>query len=229
MRLTRLRRGTAAALATAAAAAAVMLPAATATAQTANDPILFIHGWSENSLMWANWTARFAIDGWSTDELYTMDYNTVQSNVVTAEQVKQRIASIRAATGSARVDVVTHSMGGLNSRWYIKFLGGTNEVDEWVSLGGPNHGTTTAYACIAMPSCREMVPGSSFLQELNAGDETPGDVRYGTWRSPCDEVIFPNSSTVLSGAQNTQTACMEHIQLSQDPRVYEQVRDFVRG
>ena len=72
-----------------------------------------------------------------------------------------------------------------------------------------------------------MRPGSSFLTALNSGDETPGATRYGTWWSPCDEVINPDSSVPLSGATNTQTACMSHSALRENATVYGQVRDFV--
>ncbi len=70
--------------------------------------------------------------------------------------------------------------------------------------------------------------GSSFLAALNAGDETPGAVSYGTWWSPCDEIINPDSSVALSGAANTQTACLGHSDLYADAAVYGQVREFVR-
>jgi triacylglycerol lipase len=118
-------------------------------------------------------------------------------------------------------------MGSLNSRWYIKFLGGESKIDEWVSLGGPNHGTETANACFTT-SCSEMRIGSTFLSELNAGDETPGEVNYGTWWSPCDEFINPDSSVSLTGATNTQTACISHLSLLTDSTVYTQVREFVK-
>ena len=59
----------------------------------------------------------------------------------------QRVNEIKAATGAAKVDIITHSMGGLSSRYYIKNLGGAANVDDWVSLAGPNHGTTWAYGC----------------------------------------------------------------------------------
>jgi hypothetical protein len=52
--------------------------------------------------------------------------------------------------------------------------------------------------------------GSTFLNDLNAGDETPGTVKWWTWWSPCDEVINPDSSVALTGATNTQTACLSH-------------------
>jgi triacylglycerol lipase len=200
---------------------------AAAHAATAHMPIVFVHGWKEGPGVWTTDIARFQADGYAANELYNFAYDTTQSNVTTAQQLKAYIANVKAATGWSKVDVVTHSMGGLNSRYYIKFLGGTNDVDDWVSLGGPNHGTQTANGC-PEPSCIEMRPGSAFLNQLNAGDETPGYVNYGTWWSPCDEVIIPQTSTILSGAKNTQTACMEHIQETQDQTVYQQVRDFVR-
>jgi len=171
--------------------------------------------------------SRFQADGWTSAELNNWSYNTSQSNVTTAGEVRDRVDQILAATGAAKVDIVTHSMGGLSSRYYLKNLGGDAKVDEWVSLGGPNHGTDTARFCW-QTSCVEMRPGSSFLNALNSGDETPGAPRYGTWWSPCDEVINPDSSTPLSGAANTQTACMSHSNLKEDATVYGQVRDFVR-
>jgi triacylglycerol lipase len=73
-----------------------------------------------------------------------------------------------------------------------------------------------------------MRQNSTFLNALNAGDETPGAVHYGTWSSPCDEVINPHSSVALNGATNTNTACLSHSALHEDATVYGQVRDFVR-
>ena len=70
--------------------------------------------------------------------------------------------------------------------------------------------------------------GSIFLSQLNSGDETPGDARYGTWWSPCDEVINPDSSILLSGATNTRTACILHSGYYGSSTVYGQVRNFVR-
>jgi triacylglycerol lipase len=40
---------------------------------------------------------------------------------------------------------------------------------------------------------------------LNSRDETPGAVRYGTLWSPCDEIINPDTSVILSGATNART------------------------
>lgn len=191
------------------------------------DPILFVHGFSGNSTNWDIMRSRFIADGWEADRLFAYTFSSTSSNATVAQDVANRVAQIKAATGASKVDIITHSMGGLSTRYYLKNLGGTAHVDEWVSIGGPNHGTTWAYACFLTP-CFEMRPGSSFLNALNAGDETPGGVRYGTFWSPCDEVINPDTSTILSGATNTQTLCIGHLSLIGSWTVYWGVRDFVQ-
>src|SRR5690349_2856786 len=195
---------------------------------SAHDPILFVHGWNSNSSTWNTMISRFKADGWTTAELNNWSYNYSQSNATTASQIATKVNQILAATGATKVDLISHSMGGLSTRYYIKNLGGGPKVDDFVSLGGPNHGTNTAYFCFST-ACSEMRPGSSFLNSLNSGDETPDvGVNWLTWWSPCDEVINPDSSVALNGATNTQTACMSHSSLHEDATVYAQVRDAVR-
>jgi triacylglycerol lipase len=189
-------------------------------------PILFVHGWNSSGSVWDTMISRFKADGWTAAQLHSWSYNTSQSNATTAKLIAAKVDSLLAATGATRVDVVTHSMGGLSSRYYTKNLRGDAKVDGWVSLGGPNHGTTSANAC-TQTSCVEMRPGSTFLSALNATDETPGAPRYATWWSGCDMVIDPDNSVLLSGATNTQTACLSHSALMTDAAVYTQVRDLV--
>lgn len=215
-------------LGAAAALGALAVVPASAGAVTPHNPILFVHGYQSSGSVWNTQVANFTRDGWTAPgELNTISYSSNQSNATIAEQLRDRVNAILASTGNSKVDIVSHSMGGLSSRYYIRNLGGTATVDDWVSLGGPNHGTSTANLCPGQ-ACVEMRPGSAFLSALNAGDETPGAVTYGTWRSPCDGVINPSSSTSLTGATNTQTACISHSALTTDSTVYAQEREFVR-
>jgi triacylglycerol lipase len=194
---------------------------------SAQDPILFVHGYIESASLWNTMIGRFEKDGYAKSSLSAYTYNTSQSNKTDAAEVKTKVEALLKTTGATKVDIIAHSMGSLNSRWYIKFLGGEAKVDDWVSLGGPNHGTEFANFC-GSTSCVEMRIGSTFLSELNAGDETPGTVNYGTWWSPCDEIINPDSSVALTGATNTKTACMSHTALTTDETVYKGVREFVK-
>ncbi|HET8565341.1 MAG TPA: lipase [Solirubrobacterales bacterium] len=211
------------------AAMALCVAAAAPASASAQDPILFVHGWSESASLWNTMIGRFEKDGYKKSELSAYSYNTSQSNKIDAEkEVKSHVESLLKNTGATKVDIISHSMGSLNTRWYIKFDDGESKVDDWVSLGGPNHGTETANACSFQVSCQEMRIGSTFLSELNAGDETPGEVNYGTWWSPCDEIINPDESVILSGASNHKTACLTHVGLTTDETVYKEVREFIK-
>ncbi|WP_418957106.1 esterase/lipase family protein [Streptomyces tritici] len=191
-------------------------------------PILFVHGYNSSGSYWNTMAGDFRADGWPSSHLDQWNYDWRQSNATTAQQLAAEVDRLLAATGASKVDVVTHSMGGLSSRYYAKNLEGSGKVDAWVSLAGPNHGTDWAEGCGDV-SCVEMRIGSAFLTQLNSGDETPGTPRYGTWWSPCDTVINPDSSVSLSGARNTRTACLGHLAIGSDPTVYGQVRDFVNS
>jgi len=212
-------------LAVALAAIALLAPAATSA--FAHTPILFVHGWTESESLWSTMIRNFEREGWRREELNNWRYNTSQSNVRTASEVKTKVEEILRRTGATRIDLITHSMGALNTRYYIKNLGGTEKVEKFVSLGGPNHGTTTANFCFE-ESCVEMRIGSTFLTRLNEGDETPGTVAYATWWSECDEIINPDESVLLSGATNNAAGCVTHVGLTTNERVFAGVREFVR-
>jgi triacylglycerol lipase len=193
---------------------------------TRRQPIVFVHGLGGSAGDWGPIIDRFRADGWLARELFAATYLSGISNVDVAKVIQRHVDSVRAATGWERVHIVSFSMGSLSSRYYLKSLGGTERTESWTSISGPNHGTSTAGLCSATP-CLEMRPGSSFLDALNAEDETPGNTRYATWWSPCDELVLPPQSTILSGAQNTQTACLPHAGMF-TPANYQQVRDFIR-
>jgi triacylglycerol lipase len=194
-----------------------------------HDPILFVHGYGGSAGNWDNMKSRFLADGWLDVELYSYTYSFLASNASTAAEIRTQVDDILKKTGASKVDIIAHSMGSVSSRYYLKNLAGSSKVDAWVSLGGPNHGTDDVdiQNCQTVP-CREIAPGSSFLAALNAGDETPGLVRYATFRSPCDTTINPDESVILLGATNNLTACIVHFNLITDPGVYTQVRDFIQ-
>lgn len=195
-------------------------------ARAERDPVLFVHGWRGDRSQWRPMLLRFRADGWRDADLFSFTYDSGRPNAETAERLSARIDQILAATGAQRVDVVTHSMGALATRYYLRNLRSAGKVDAWVSLAGPNHGTTAAELCFSA-ACREMRVGSAFLAALNAGDETPGEARYATWWSPCDEVIDPDASVALEGAENFRTPCISHMEFFQSPSVYRAVRDFI--
>ncbi|MFI7601587.1 esterase/lipase family protein [Actinoplanes sp. NPDC049681] len=211
-------------IAVAAALSAVPAVPAEAAART---PVVFVHGYSGSASNWTTAMSQFRAAGYSSSELYAYEYNSYGDNVANARGLATFVGQVRSRTGAARVDIVNHSMGGLVSLWYVKQLGGAQYVSHLASLAGANHGTTSAGACLIYTTCQQMYPGSSFIATLSSGDETPGSTRYGTWYSPCDGVIFPYTSTVLSGAVNTYVGCETHIGYLSDTSILTQVRSFL--
>ncbi len=142
--------------------------------------------------------------------VFALDYGNRATGPIedSAAQLKTYVDKVLAATGASKVSMVGHSQGGMMPRYYIKFLGGAGKVDDLVGLSPSNHGTSNPlllvpgvnYAC---PSCLQQKTGSPFLQHLNAGDETPGDVSYTNIVTKYDEVVLPYSSGYLSGPNTT--------------------------
>jgi len=225
----RTARRIATAVSAAAASLLLALSLSPTPAQAAtHNPVVFVHGLSSSSSSWDDWIADFKADGYTSSELYAWSYSWSQSNVTTANQLASYINTVRAQTGAAKVDLVVHSMGALSSRYYLKNLGGTTYVDDFVSTAGTNHGTSTASWCSWLyTSCAEMYTGSSFLTALNSGDETPGSVAYASYWSNCDDALTPDTTAILSGATNVEVGCISHTDMNNDYGVYEQVRDFV--
>ncbi|KUN16920.1 lipase [Streptomyces antibioticus] len=203
------------------------LSAAPAQAATRN-PIVFVHGLSSDASSWDDWIADFKADGYTSSQLFAFSYDWSKSNVTTASRLSSYVKTVLSQTGASKVDLVVHSMGALNSRYYLKNLGGTSYVDDFVSVAGVNHGTTTASWCSWLyTSCAEMYTGSSFLTSLNSGDETPGSVSYASYWSNCDDALTPDTTAILSGATNVEVGCISHTDMNNDHGVYQQVRDFV--
>src|SRR5690348_451343 len=102
------------------AACVVSIVLALPAAASAHDPILFVHGWNSDGSAWNTMIARFSADGWTPSELNDWSYNTSQSNATTAQQISTKVDQILATTGAAKVDLISHSMGGLSTRYYIE-------------------------------------------------------------------------------------------------------------
>lgn len=140
----------------------------------------------------------------------------VQPMQDSAAELGAFVDKVLAATGARKVDIVGHSEGGLMPRHYLKFLGGARKVGNFVGWAAPNHGTNIngitelrsfypgfdAEMANYCQSCPQFLPGSDFLRELNAGDETPGAVNYTVLVTRYDALVTPIETSFLDGAEN---------------------------
>src|SRR5262249_49837972 len=123
-----------------------------------------------------------------------------------AQAVASQAQQLLSQTGAAQLDVVGHSEGGLELKYYIKNLGGGAQVARYVSLGTPQHGTSLAsggftFGCQAVA---QMAPNSSFLNTLNSPTDVPGAVGYTALGTTKDTVVTPapQASFLQNGGSN---------------------------
>jgi triacylglycerol esterase/lipase EstA (alpha/beta hydrolase family) len=237
-----LRRALAAALAAASALAVLSVGGAPAQATPAKDPVIVVNGLFGVGFAYEPLVARLRADGYRVwdFELPTLGTQDIR---LSAQALDTFADAVRAQTGASKVDLVGHSEGGLVARTYVKYHGGTTEVDSLVTLGTPNYGTVAANiirvftlgTCVGITACEQMTIGSSFLADLNAGDDSVGSVAYTNIATVIDELVQPYTNSFLNAADGNitnrtlQSQCflrvVGHLGLIVDGAVYSGVED----
>lgn len=161
-----------------------------------------------------------------------------------AKQLGEVVEAVRRRTHAARVDLIGHSEGGVTARRYVKDQLEGAPVHTLISLGSPQQGTDVGSLSTLlraaglqtwMPGLEQLIAGSEFLKELNAGDATPGDVRYVTIGTTEDIVTQPVAHAGIPGAENViaQEACpgrmVGHIGLFEDAWVLQVITSVLAG
>jgi triacylglycerol esterase/lipase EstA (alpha/beta hydrolase family) len=170
-------------------------------------------------------------------------YVTATGDIATsAGQFATFVTQVLAATGAAKVDLVGHSQGGMMPRYYLKFLGGAQYVNDLVALAPSNYGTTldgltTLVSTLGAAglvngainalctACVEQEEGSAFLTNLNSGGDTVPGVHYTVIESEDDELVTPYTNAFLTGSGVTnitlQNQCpldaTDHLEIAADP------------
>lgn len=226
--MTRVRRIVAVLAAVAAAAIGVAVGPSASAEPFANgrNPVILVHGFSGKAANWDTVKQALIAGGYSADQIVAITYDTFyQSNVRSAELLGAKVNEVLSRTGASKVDIVSHSMGSLNSRYCVKFAGCAGKTERWISLAGANLGTGVANYCSFFVTCREMVPGSAVLTKLNAAPAVPAGTKWTTLWSPGDRIIVPATNTVIPGANNVQVnSSISHLGILQDAGVIAQVQ-----
>ncbi|GAA2274562.1 lipase [Streptomyces ruber] len=181
-------------------------------------PVVLVHGTGANSISnWALLAPYLVARGYC---VFALDYGQVGVPMVHglgpieegAAQLADHVDRVRVATGAREVDMVGQSQGGLMPRYYLKYLGGAEEVREFVGIVPPNHGTTlnglsnilraTGLEGVTLntfPAVAQQLAGSDFLTDLNRGGDTVPGVHYTVIASRYDENVTPVWSAFLDG------------------------------
>lgn len=130
----------------------------TCTPKEGQNPVVLLHGTWENAYNnWARFSPAlkkagycvFAPNYGRTDLLDVGGLGTVLpgTNGVarvsrSAEQLNPYIAKVLKKTGAKKVDIIGHSQGGLMARYWMKRYNGHTKVDNLITYGATNNGTT---------------------------------------------------------------------------------------
>jgi len=124
-----------------------------------------------------------------------------------AEQLRDFVGS--SVPPEQPFDLVGFSMGGLVSRYYLQRLNGLQRVRRFVTISTPHRGSLLA-RFVSNPGCRQMRPGSAFLQDLARDEECLATTRFTSLWTPLDAMVLPPSSSVVSGARYRKIWCLAH-------------------
>ncbi|KXF55932.1 lipase [Rhodococcus sp. SC4] len=192
-------------------------------------PVVLVHGTDSNAYSdWAALGPRLAGAGFC---VFALNYGGEpggdnygsEDMTVSAGQLAQFVAEVRAATAAAEVDIVGYSQGATVARYYVNRLGGAAVVDQWVGLASPTYGGTLfglvpvleqtpggmQWARRAIPpelvstALEQQAQSSPFLDDLNGGGDTVAGTRYTTIGSRLDEVIQPTTNIALRDGSAT--------------------------
>ncbi|MFC4858624.1 esterase/lipase family protein [Actinophytocola glycyrrhizae] len=187
-------------------------------------PVVLVHGtWENRYNNFAQLSPALKRDGYC---VFALNYGDTDDNLLSqpefvkgngdirtsAKELAAFVDRVRAATGTAKVDIVGHSQGGMMPRQYLRFEGGAEEVATLVTLGATHHGTTLSgigtfartlgllgfTPPILGRAAEQQVVGSDFLTTLNAGGDTVPGVSYVVIATRYDEVTTPYRSTFLT-------------------------------
>lgn len=165
------------------------------------NPVLLVHGIYSDDSMWNDLVPEMETLGF---DVYRVGEEIGQKGLVPnnghiwilQNQLADAIDNVLAKTDADQVDIIAHSMGGLVTRDYIKRYAFTNvdKVRKLIMLGTPNEGAPIAdhenkpivafFGRIAgddpfVDAAREeMIPGSPYLETLNANYPQRGTVHH---------------------------------------------------
>ncbi|HZQ26580.1 MAG TPA: alpha/beta fold hydrolase [Acidimicrobiales bacterium] len=181
-------------------------------------PVVLVHGYGHNRSAWLVLERHLRKAGFTS--VHTVNYNPLAHDVPElAARLKGRIDLIRALTGSPKVHVVGHSLGGVILRWYVQELGGDSVVDTAVSVASPHQGTIAAVAGAAFGrTAKQLLPGSEIMRALGPS-VARGSVRWVAYYSNIDLLIQPSPSAKLHGATNVLVKDRGHLSMLLSPVV----------
>ncbi len=194
-------------------------------------PVLLVHGYGCNSGYWHSMSKAMSRANISH---YAIDMEPVIGSIdAYASVIHRAVERICSETGSDKLVIVAHSMGGLASRVYLRDHG-DRRVARIITLGTPHRGTGLANFGVGL-NCEQMrwtgdgLEGvcSEWLQALEASEDVDSYRAFVSIFSHHDNIVAPQTSSRLAGAANIELSGVGHVALAMHPKVQSIVIDEV--
>ena len=190
-------------------------PTASSSASTGASPdipVILVHGLGGTTDNMTTIAARLRADGRETISVSLPDLGMGD----VALSVREVDRAVRASDADV-VDLVGYSLGGVVVRAWVASGSDSAEPRRVVTIASPHHGAQLAETVAALDpascveACAQLRPGSQFLRDLNAGDETPGTASWFSVWTSLDRTVTPPESSELEGAVNVrlQSVCVD--------------------
>jgi pimeloyl-ACP methyl ester carboxylesterase len=183
-------------------------------------PVLLVHGFGCSRAVWRPLLARLRAAGVGPVRAVSLEPPFADMETYSARLLAE-LEALGCRSGGNTVAIVTHSMGGLVARAALRGAR-TGLVGRLITIGAPHHGTALA-CCFRWPNARQMCPGSSWLQELNACQEGRLGIPVTTLYSLDDNYVVPASSARLRGARAVELEGIGHLGLLASKKVLAHV------
>ncbi|RDI47138.1 esterase/lipase family protein [Nocardia mexicana] len=198
------------------------------------DPVVLVHGTGGGAQTnWGVYVPLLANEGYC---VYSLTYGALdlpwplsaiggmRPIEQSAAQVAAFVGRVRAATGAAKVDLIAHSQGNIVGNYFVKRLGGAEQVNRFVALAAPWLGTfdpmmdpVRAFArqlgaepaVDAMLSaglcapCAQMAGHTEFMNALLSDGVYDPNVEYTNIETVYDELIVPYTVGLTPGPRTT--------------------------
>jgi triacylglycerol lipase len=196
-------------------------------------PVLLIHGYGCNSGYWHG-MSKALMRAHITH--YAINMEPVTGGIDDyVEVVHQAVEAICKETGSGKIVIVAHSMGGLATRAYLRDHG-CGRIAKAITLGTPHHGTGVARFGVG-ENCRQMHwaldagegVSSAWLRRLAASENEDVYRILVSIYSHHDNIISPQTSSRIPGAANIELFGIGHVALAVNPAVQARVIEEIRA
>jgi pimeloyl-ACP methyl ester carboxylesterase len=197
-------------------------------------PVVFVHGWNADETLWNTAVEQFHDAGYTTGDITVLYYDSSKAANEVAALLAAEVDHLRAYTGQAQVDIVSHSYGSMVTRYCIELGGCAGKVDHWMSLAGADNGTSVAGFCAFFSaSCADMSGQTSTIADLQAAwpQIAAQGVEVEVQWSVNDGVIVPatNSQNPAPATNVEVSASLAHNDLPADAGVLAETVRFFDG